>query len=168
MGNSKGNRYSIELKKEVCEYANNHNFADAAAKFGLCNFKIISKWRKDLGYPSLGRGARGARDSEFKHEVCQYYDNHTWEETCTKFGCTPRSLFKWRRELGYKNKSRGYNMYMESLQPTMQRRQSYDIVTTKMENGDLKGRIAVLEDRLKDATYLLQQVVEDLNGKDLM
>ena len=77
-------------------------------------------------------------------------------------------MFKWRRELGYRNKSRGYNLYMESLQPTMQKRHSHDIVMTKMENGDLKGKVAVLEDRLKDATYLLQQVLEDLNGKDLM
>lgn len=168
MGNSKGNRYSIELKKEVCEYSNDHNFQDAAAKFGLCNHKIISKWRRNLGYPSIGRGARGGKDSEFKHEVCQYYDNHTHEDTAEKFGCSKVSLFKWRRELGYRNKSRGYNLYMEYLQPTMQKRQSRDIVMTKMENGDLKGKVAVLEDRLKDATYLLQQVLEDLNGKDLM
>ncbi len=169
MGNSKkGNRYSIELKKEVCEYSNDHNFEDAAAKFGLCNYKIISKWRRDLGYPTLGRGFRGAKSSGFKHEVCQYYDNHTHEQTCEKFGIAEVTLFRWRRELGYRNKSRGYNLYMEGLQPAMQKRQSHDIVMTKMENGNLKGRIAVLEDRLKDATYLLQQVVEDLNGKDLM
>lgn len=168
MGNSKGNRYSIELKKEVCEYSNDHKFEDAAAKFGLCNYKIISKWRRNLGYPSIGRGARCGKDSEFKHEVCQYYDNHTHEDTVEKFGCSEVSLFKWRRELGYRNKSRGYNLYMEYLQPTMQKRQSRDIVMTKMENGDLKGKVAVLEDRLKDATYLLQQVLEDLNGKDLM
>ena len=169
MGNSKkGNRYSIELKKEVCEYSNDHNFEDAAAKFGLCNYKIISKWRRDLGYPILGRGARGAKSSGFKHEVCQYYDNHTHDQTCEKFGIADVTLFRWRRELGYRNKSLGYNLYMESLQPAMQKRQSHDIVMTKMENGNLKGRIAVLEDRLKDATYLLQQVVEDLNGKDLM
>ena len=169
MGNSKkGNRYSIELKKEVCEYSNDHNFEDAAAKFGLCNYKIISKWRRDLGYPTLGRGFRGAKSSGFKHEVCQYYDNHTHEQTCEKFGIAEVTLFRWRRELGYRNKSLGYNLYMEGLQPAMQKRQSHDIVMTKMENGNLKGRIAVLEDRLKDATYLLQQVVEDLNGKDLM
>tara|TARA_R100001510_G_scaffold48078_1_gene45659 strand:+ start:305 stop:814 length:510 start_codon:yes stop_codon:yes gene_type:complete len=169
MGNSKKrNRYSIEFKKEVCEYSNDHNYADTGAKFGIGDFKAISKWRKNLGYPPLGRGTRSAKDSGFKHEVCQYYDNHTWLESCEKFGCTPRSLFRWRRELGYRNKSRGYNLYMESLQPTMQKRQSYDIVMTKMENGNLKGRIAVLEDKLKDATYLLQQVVEDLNGKDLI
>lgn len=169
MGDSKkGNRYSIELKKEVCEYSNNHNFEDSAAKFGLCNPKIISKWRRDLGYPTLGRGFRRSRSSEFKHEVCQYYDNHTHDETVEKFGISEVSLFRWRRELGYRNKSLGYNLYMESLQPAMQKRQSHDIVMTKMENGNLKGRIAVLEDRLKDATYLLQQVVEDLNGKDLM
>ena len=78
------------------------------------------------------------------------------------------TLCQWRRELGYRNKSRGYNLYMEGLQPTMQKRERRDFIMTKMENGDLKGRIAVLEVKLKDATYLLEQVVQDLNEKDLM
>ena len=151
MGDSKkGNRYSIELKKEVCEYSNNHNFEDAAAKFGLCNPKIISKWRRNLGYPTLGRGVRGSRSSEFKHEVCQYYDNHTHEETVEKFGISEVSLFRWRRELGYRNKSRGYNLYMEGLQPTMQKRERRDFVMTKMENGDLKGQIVELQKVVSD------------------
>ena len=151
MGDSKkGNRYSIELKKEVCEYSNNHNFEDSAAKFGLCNPKIISKWRRDLGYPTLGRGFRRSRSSEFKHEVCQYYDNHTHEETVEKFGISEVSLFRWRRELGYRNKSRGYNLYMEGLQPTMQKRERRDFVMTKMENGDLKGQIVELQKVVSD------------------
>ena len=132
----------------------------------LCNPKIISKWRRDLGYPTLGRGFRRSRSSEFKHEVCQYYDNHTQ-------GMERSLVFQRFHCLGgvensvNRNKSLGYNLYMESLQ-RMQKRQSHDIVMTKMENGDLKGRIAVLEVKLKDATYLLEQVVQDLNGKDLM
>ena len=151
MGDSKkGNRYSIELKKEVCEYSNNHNFEDSAAKFGLCNPKIISKWRRDLGYPTLGRGFRRSRSSEFKHEVCQYYDNHTHEETVEKFGISEVSLFRWRRELGYRNKSRGYNLYMEGLQPTMQKRERRDFVMTKMENGNLKGQIVELQKVVSD------------------
>ena len=50
----------------------------------------------------------------------------------------------------------------------VQKRERRDFIMTKMENGDLKGRIAVLEVKLKDATYLLEQVVQDLNEKDLM
>ena len=68
MGNSKGNRYSIELKKEVCEYINDHNFQDAATKIGLCMYMIKSHLRNNRDYPSPERGFQGARYSVFKHE----------------------------------------------------------------------------------------------------
>ena len=111
MGKSK---FSIEFKKEVCEYTNDHTYAQAQAKFGVTN-KSMQAWRKALGYPPMGRGFRRSSPTElnFKHEVCQYYDNHTWEETVTKFDCAVSSLLRWRRELGYRNKSRGYNLYTQ-------------------------------------------------------
>ena len=106
--------------------------------------------------------------SDFKHEVCQYYENHTLVETCAKYNVDRKSVCVWRKKLGYRNKFFNYNLAPEGLQPTMQKRERRDFIMTKMENGDLKGRIAVLEVKLKDATYLLEQVVQDLNEKDLM
>ena len=165
MGDSKkGNRYSIELKKEVCEYSNNHNFEDYAAKFGLCNPKIISKWRRDLGYPTLGRGVRRSRSSEFKHEVCQYYDNHTHEETVKKFGISEVSLFRWRRELGYRNKSRGYNLYMEGLQPTMQKREVLNFKSVRSENGDMKFELVKKEKRIKELEMSVEKYDQILSS----
>ena len=155
--------YSNEFRAQVVEFYKTHTVADTVREFNVGK-STLANWCIELGF---SKGCSNFKD-DFKHEVCQYYDNHTWYETCEKFAVSNATLCQWRRELGYRNKSRGYNLYMEYLQPTMQKRQSRDIVMTKMENGDLKGKVAVLEDRLKDATYLLQQVLEDLNGKDLM
>ena len=164
MGNSKySNRYSNEFKAQVVEFYRTHTVSDTVRKFNIGN-KSITNWCIELGF---SKGCSNFK-SDFKHEVCQYYDNHTGIETIAKFGISNATLCQWRRELGYRNKSRGYNLYMEGLQPTVQKRERRDIIMTKAENGDLKGRIAVLEDKLKDATYLLEQVVQDLNGKDLM
>ena len=106
--------------------------------------------------------------SDFKHEVCQYYENHTLAQTSAKYNVGEVTICTWRKKLGYRNKFFNYNLATEGLQPTMQKRERRDFIMTKMENGDLKGRIAVLEVKLKDATYLLEQVVQDLNEKDLM
>lgn len=164
MGNSKySNRYSNEFKAQVIEFYRTHTIANTVRKFNIGS-KSIANWCIELGF---SKGCSNFK-SDFKHEVCQYYDNHTGIETIAKFGVSMNTLCQWRRELGYRNKSRGYNLYMEGLQPTVQKRERRDFIMTKMENGDLKGRIAVLEDKLKDATYLLEQVVQDLNGKDLI
>ena len=82
--------------------------------------------------------------------MCQYYDNHTGDETIGKFDVSIDTVCKWRRELGYRNKSLGYNLYMEGLQPTMQKRERRDFVMTKMENGDLKGQIVELQKVVSD------------------
>ena len=155
--------YSNEFKAQVVEFYKTHNTDETIKEFDVSR-TAITNWCKKLGF---FKGCSNYKIS-FKHEVCQYYDNNTLDQTYAKYNIASKTICKWRRELGYRIKSRGYNLYMESLQPTMQKRQSLDIVMTKMENGDLKGKVAVLEDRLKDATYLLQQVLEDLNGKDLM
>ena len=164
MGNSKyGKRFSDEYKAIVIDFYKTHTVNETTKEFGVSHFTINS-WSKKLGFIK----GHSIFKTDFKHEVCQYYDNHTGIETCEKFSVSLNALCQWRRELGYRNKSRGYNLYMEGLQPTMQKRERRDFVMTKMENGDLKGRIAVLEVKLKDATYLLEQVVQDLNEKDLM
>ena len=155
--------YSNEFKAQVVEFYKTHKLNETTKEFGVSHFSIVN-WCKQLGflkgYPNF--------EIDFKHEVCQYYDNNTLEQACAKYDVSRNSVLKWRRQLGYRNKSRGYNLYMEGLQPTVQKRERRDFIMTKMENGDLKGRIAVLEDKLKDATYLLEQVVQDLNGKDLI
>ena len=53
----KGNRYSIEFKKQVCEYSVDNSYADTAKKFGV-HYNSIKDWRKALGYPNLGSGYR--------------------------------------------------------------------------------------------------------------
>ena len=164
MGNSKyAKRFSDEYKAIVIDFYKTHTVNETTKEFGVSHFTINS-WSKKLGFIK----GHSIFKTDFKHEVCQYYDNHTGIETCEKFSVSLNALCQWRRELGYRNKSRGYNLYMEGLQPTVQKREKRDFIMTKMENGDLKGRIAVLEVKLKDATYLLEQVVQDLNEKDLM
>ena len=155
--------YSNEFKAQVVEFYKTHKLNETTKEFGVSHFSIVN-WCKQLGflkgYPNF--------EIDFKHEVCQYYDNNTLEQACAKYDVSRNSVLKWRRQLGYRNKSRGYNLYMEGLQPTVQKRERRDFIMTKMENGDLKGRIAVLEDKLKDVTYLLEQAVKDLNGKGLI
>jgi len=144
MGKSK---FSIEFKKEVCEYTNDHTYAQAHAKFGVST-RTIQKWRNSLDYLQLGRGVRKAtmRDLDFKHEVCQYYDNHTGDETVAKFGITGATLFLWRRTLGYRNKSRGYNLYTQEY-----RKQSRAPLHFKSTRGaDGKYKLEVLQKRITD------------------
>ena len=139
--------YSIEVKKEVCEYTNDHTYAQAQAKFGVTT-RTIQVWRNSLGYPQLGRGVRKAtmKDLDFKHEVCQHYDNHTAEETLAKFGIGRPSLFKWRRELGYRNKSRGYNLYTQEYH--QQSRAPLHFKSVRGEDG--KYKLEVLQKRITD------------------
>jgi transposase-like protein len=164
MGNSKyGKRFSDEYKAVVVDFYKTHTVNETAKEFGVSHFTINS-WSKKLGFIK----GNSRFDTNFKHEVCQYYDNNTVDHTSDKYGVNKHTICRWRRELGYRNKFFNYNLATEGLQPTMQKRERRDFVMTKMENGDLKGRIAVLEVKLKDATYLLEQVVQDLNEKDLM
>lgn len=159
MGNSK---FLVEFKKEVCDFTNDHTYLEAETKFGISR-KSIQRWRESLSYPPLGRGFRrvNLRDLEFKHEVCQYYDNHTAEETLAKFDVGRPSLFKWRRELGYRNKSRGYNLYTEQLQPSAIRRERRNFVMTRKENGDLQAQIVSLNHQLNELYIQIEQLKRD-------
>lgn len=164
MGNSKnGNRYSDEFKAVVVDFYKTHTIYETASEFNI-NTSSIQNWCKQLGF-AKGHDRSG---SDFKHEVCQYYENHTLVQTSAKYNVGEVTICAWRKKLGYRNKFFNYNLATEGLQPAVQKRERRDFIMTKMENGDLKGRIAVLEDKLKDATYLLEQVVQDLNGKDLI
>ena len=123
-----------------------------------------------MGNVSVVRSARRKHSIEFKHEVCQYYDNHTQVDTCAKFDVDCVSLQNWRKTLGYRNKSRGYNLYMEGLQPLTNkseyRKLRNDFVMTSLEKDNLKGHVAVLESKLKDVTFMLENLVKEISERD--
>jgi len=87
--------------------------------------------------------------TEFKHEVCKYYDNHTADQTIAKYGVTKSNLGKWRIALGYRNKHYNYNLYTESMQPSVQKRERKNFMITKKENGQLQAQIVELQQRLE-------------------
>lgn len=95
---------------------------------------------------------KGVRYStELKHEVCKYYDNHTYNQTAEKYPMSKATLGKWRIALGYRNKHYNYNLYTEDMQPVVQKRQRKNFMVTKQENGDLKARIVALETKLTNS-----------------
>ena len=108
---------------------------------------------------SIAKGVRYA--SEFKHEVCQHYDNHTYQETCEKFNVGHVSLFRWRKQLGYRNKSRGYNLYTEQLQPSVTKRERRNFAVTRKQNGDLQAQIVSLNHQLDELYTQIEQLKRD-------
>ena len=150
--------YTKEFRAEVVEYFKTHTVAETVQKFGVPR-PNVSMWALKAGF-NKGRGY-DKYNTNFKHEVCQYYDNHTGDETLAKFGITGATLFSWRRTLGYRNKSRGYNLYTEGLQPTVTKRERRNFVMTKSENGDLKAKVADLEYKLSAMELV---VTSTLNG----
>ena len=153
MGKSK---FSMEFKKSVCEYANDHTYADTSAKYGITT-RSVCDWRKSLGYPRP-TGGRREYAIGLKHEACQYYETHTGEETVAKFGISQPVLSIWRRELGYRNKHRGYNLYTEALQPTVTKRERRNFVMTRSENGQLKAELQQRDERINSLEARLTQL----------
>jgi len=137
-------KYSPEFTAQVVEFYKSNSAAKTTKKFGVTERTIIT-WSRNLGF--IKGHSKYATD--FKHEVCQYYDNHTWKETIAKYDISAATLFEWRKTYGYKNKSRGYNLYMEWLQPTVTKRERRDFMMTRNENGDLKAEL--LEVKLQHA-----------------
>ena len=110
----------------------------------------------------MGNARKGRRyTSEFKHEVCQYYDNHTQNDTLTKYGISNSVLWKWRISLGYRNKSLGYNIYTESLQPTVSKRERRNFMMVKTENGKLQAQIVSLNHQLNEMHIQIEQLKRD-------
>ena len=83
----------------------------------------------------------------FKHEVCQYYDNNTIKNTAAKYNITQCTISSWRKKLGYRNKSLGYNLATAQVTP-LALRKDYRIV--KSENGDLKAEMMSLQGQIED------------------
>ena len=82
--------------------------------------------------------------NSFKHEVCQYYEHHTRNDTEAKYDVAGKTISKWRRELGYRNKFFNRNMYTEGMQPALKKRQQRDFVVTKKDNAFLLSEVSDL------------------------
>lgn len=99
--------------------------------------------------------------TEFKHEVCQYYENHTQDETIAKYGVVSSALWRWRTSLGYRNKHRNYNLYTEQLQPSMKKRERRDFMMTRTENGKLQAQLVQMEQQISKLENMMGQLQKD-------
>ena len=150
--------YSPEFTTQVVEFYKSNSAAKTAKEFSIPNHHVMTL-AKRVGFQKTC----AQYPLSFKHEVCQYYDNHTGDETVAKFGITAPTLFEWRRTLGYRNKSRGYNLYTEGLQPTMQKRERKNFMVTRNENGELKAKVADLEYKLSAMEVVVTQTLHGLS-----
>ena len=161
-------KYSKEFKAQVVEYYKTHTAKETAQKFSL-PVNTIQSLGRNMGFAK----GNDKYPVDFKHEACQFYETHTGSETIAKFSVTIAALCQWRKDLGYRNKHRGYNLYTEALQPTVTKRERRNFVMTRSENGQLKAelqqrdeRITSLEERLtqlEGASTIISQLKQLLN-----
>jgi len=106
--------------------------------------------------------------NSFKHEVCQYYEHHTRNDTEAKYDVAGKTISKWRRELGYRNKFFGHNIYTEAMQPALKKRQQKDFMVTKMDNAFLLAEVTDLRVALvnkdSDNLWLKQKLMDIANA----
>ena len=133
--------YTNEFKAEVVEHFKTHTADETAKKFETSAVNV-SKWALKAGFIK----GRDKHPLNFKHEVCQYYDNNTGVETMAKFGASMDTVCKWRRELGYRNKSRGYNLYTHEYR--QESRTPLNFKSTRCADG--KYKLEVLQKRITD------------------
>lgn len=135
-------KYSNALCLAVANYFANHTTEETAQNFGIPQGSVD-------GLAKRGGSTKKVRyyDTSFKHQVCQYYEHHTGEETAAKFEVSTISIWQWRKELGYRNKHRGYNLYTNQVTPKAVRK-NYRMV--RSENGDLKAQIMDLQGQIED------------------
>ena len=136
-------KYSKAMCLAVAKYLENHTQSETSANFGI-PFGTVSYLASRGGFI---KGTRLRYDLSFKHQVCQYYDHHTGDETVAKYNITIGTICIWRKELGYRNKSRGYNLYTSQSTPKAVRK-NYRMV--RSENGDLKAQIMDLQGQIED------------------
>jgi hypothetical protein len=86
--------------------------------------------------------------NSFKHEVCQYYEHHTRKATHEKYGVDERTIGRWRVALGYRNKFFGYNIYTQTMQPALKKRERRDFMVTKKDNAFLLNQLTDLRVKL--------------------
>lgn len=135
-------KYSNAMCLSVANYFANHTAKETAQNFGIPQGSVD-------GLAKRGGSTKKVRyyDTSFKHQVCQYYEHHTGEETAAKFEVSTVSIWEWRKELGYRNKHRGYNLYTNQVTPKAVRK-NYRMV--RSENGDLKAQIMDLQGQIED------------------
>jgi len=138
--------YTPELKAEILAFYAENSAKDTAAKFGKSE-KAISLLAYRNEFTKGTRHSTSKYSLSFRHEVCQYYEHHTGVETFAKFSINNSCLYQWRKDLGYRNKHRGYNLYTEVTAPKAVRK-NYRIV--KAENGDLKAQMMNLQGQVED------------------
>ena len=157
--------YSNEFKAQVVEFFKTHTTREATKEFGVSR-GTVSNWAIQSGFLK----GHSRFKSDFKHEVCQYYENHTLVETCAKYNVNQKSICAWRKKLGYRNKFFNYNLATEGLQPSTQkseyRKLRNDFVMTNLEKDNLKGYVTVLESKLKDVTFMLENLVKEIGERD--
>jgi len=136
-------KYSNAMCLAVAKYLENHTQSETSANFGIPLGTVVYLASKG----GFTKGTSPRYDLSFKHQVCQYYDHHTGDETIAKYDVTIKTICKWRRELGYRNKSRGYNLYTSQVTPKAVRK-NYRMV--RSENGDLKAQIMDLQGQIED------------------
>ena len=138
--------YTPELTAEILAFYAENSAKDTAAKFGKSEHAIQVLAHRNK-FTKGTRHSTSKYSLSFRHEVCQYYEHHTGVETLAKFNISPASLCIWRKDLGYRNKHRGYNLYTEVTAPKAVRK-NYRIV--KAENGDLKAQMMNLQGQVED------------------
>ena len=146
-------KYSNEFKSQVVEYYKTHTAKETAQKFSL-PVNTIQSLGRNMGFAK----GNDKYPVDFKHKVCQHYETHTGNETLAKFGVTLASLCQWRKELGYRNKHRGYNLYTEALQPTVTKRERRNFTMTRSENGQLKAELQQRDERITSLEERLTQL----------
>ena len=92
----------------------------------------------------MANSKRNRYSNSFKHEVCQYYEHHTRNDTEAKYGVAGKTISKWRVALGYRNKFFGHNIYTEAMQPALKKRQQRDWMVTKKDNAFLLNEVSDL------------------------
>ena len=102
--------------------------------------------------------------NSFKHEVCQYYEHHTRNDTEAKYDVAGKTISKWRRELGYRNKFFGHNIYTEGMQPALKKSQQRDFMVTKKDNAFLLNQLEITRSILvrkdSDNLWLKQKLID--------
>ena len=81
---------------------------------------------------------------EFKHTVCNYYGNHTGDQTSEKFGVSTHSIHMWRKDLGYPNKHYGRNIKHDKTDNDVKSFKVTKTASGKYRASILEGAVAAL------------------------
>lgn len=136
-------KYSDAMCLAVVKYLESHTQKEASENFGI-PLSTVPYLASKVGYVP-NTSPRYAMS--FKHQVCQYYEHHTGDEVVAKYNVTKATIHNWRKDLGYRNKHRGYNLYTDQVTPKAVRK-NYRMV--KNENGDLKAMLMDLRGQVED------------------